>query len=139
MRRRLFWALLLLVAVLGMHGLDCPGGDHEAMATQPLASTVALDGPHLDAAHAGHAADAPSTTQPGDATGAPAQPAHPSHAMLVCLAVLAVAVAGALIAWLALRRRRVPRPARRALRAVVDRALEHVPVPTLDRLCVLRI
>ena len=144
MRRRLFWALLLLVAVLGMHGLDCAGGDHETMAAAVTVDAAHLDAPHLDGAHlvgavTGHVADAPAATHPVDATGTPPQPAHPSHALLACLAVLAAGIAAALVAWLALRRRRAPRSVAPRLRAALSRAVDHVAVPALDRLCVLRI
>jgi hypothetical protein len=149
MASRGWTAVLLLFAVLAMHGLQCgsaaDGAAHDG--STPLVTVAAMAAPAAGDAHHGHAAAHPSTPLAPGQDGATAAtldgghdgaPLHGTgHLWAVCLAVLAAGLA--LLLALILPRRVALAPA--ALSCAVHRAAGSLPLPRppdLHALCLLR-
>ncbi|GAB3356367.1 hypothetical protein [Modestobacter lapidis] len=140
MRGRRIWALLVVAAVLAMHGVQCMSGSfgpaHVASAV-PLTvldggSTVFPDGtPHVAAL--GADAITPLHPAPGGL------PAHGPEFWTICLAVVFAALALVSVALLFRGRAAlVVRGPPRSLHGLRQRYRLH-PAPDLSALCLLRI
>lgn len=138
MRGRRIWALLVVLAVLGMHGVQCAGGmvdqthaPHAAVGgTDSRTTASAVDGHHVGAPHA---PSRPSHSDPD------VPPVHGAQVWTVCLAVAFAALALVGVATL-LRGRaallvRGPPPGTRVFR----RRYRLPAAPDLSTLCLLRI
>lgn len=147
MASRGWTAVLLLFAVLAMHGLQC-GSGADGDAHTGAAPLVAVTASPAGDPHLAHAASTPSTplldghdgaTAPvpdGEHSNAPVQGA--GHLWAVCLAVLAAGLA----LLLALVPPRLLAPAPATLVSSLTRALGASPLgrpPDLHALCLLRI